>query len=186
VVPDLLFFHVTFYGLFSHGHFLQPQGTVFSARSPHPEPPIRMLASNATCGRPHPRARQCLVHPSSRSPICFGPRFAFFFSLLRTCVPLLAPLATLQLFGTLTSAGNTKRTTCARVVHSVRYPSKPWGPSAPVPCSASAKPHCAFPARAPACRMLDQCVPPAISHPGQRHRPRHELQSPQRQPLASA
>jgi hypothetical protein len=50
------------------------------------------------------------------------------------------PLATQPLFGTLTSAGITRRTTPAAGMRSERYRLRPWGGLALAPCSSSAMP----------------------------------------------
>jgi hypothetical protein len=108
---------------------LQPRGTVFSARTLHPKPPqARWDFHRNLCPGPAMRLLSC----------------SFILTLRRTFVPRLAPLATLQLFGTLTSAGTTTRTTHAPGMRSARYPARPWsGPDGmQFLCEAT---HAAFP-----------------------------------------
>jgi hypothetical protein len=88
---------------------------------------------------------------------------SFILSLLHTFVPLLAPLATQPLFGTLTSAGTTARITPAPGRCSARYPLRPESSSArryAVPLRSD--PRRLSPARPPACRMRRQRLPAAI------------------------
>jgi hypothetical protein len=112
-----------------------------------------------------PRHAGTSIATCALAPAMFSPMSrSSILSLLRTCVPQLTPLATLQLFGTLTSAGTANRTMSAAGMLSARYPLKPWGASAPVRCMPlRSHPRCISPARASACRLPRQRVPPAIS-----------------------